>query len=631
MPRKLTQAELAAKLKLRAEVAAEELQKRLKLAQVNVAARIEALSERLAAATDARSRNALYAQIEALYDQQAKAYEDWMQDQVAKTAVEWRNKAKKDLKPSATLKNEFDRGLVKHYMEMVHEGNQQFLAGVFTDKMGAADLRQLRSAFVDTLRQQSIEGWTARETHKALQERWDRLAKNLRSDRFVDAAGRPWTNADYISMLTRTTLAKVHREAYVDGIVEEGYELSRIISDGDPCEVCRAWDGIIVDVSGNQRTHYPSLSQAYNAGWGHPNCGCHLEAVIDAIDGKEIERQRKQPAVDWSDPTAVQAYNDKIRIQGKRDEGMSARDAERDLKRDKLRDQTRLFGADIEKAINDLPREELDRMDLDKVPRIELAKKGDTPNSTRNSSLGGVIYLDKKTRPEDFQRIFTELQDKRSPLVEPKPTEPDSGTPRNKVSPIPSSTASIKVTTEAVPEKPLPIDPVKNKVDGAVIDVRKQGAGNEKFVVVTADGKTIEHLSGKDGGKIPREAQIRDATFVHQHPFGFQNLKNPVLSYGTSLSTDDIRSAAIVGYKDIRAVTPKRIYKMASGPGGWPPVEEIKKAMRRATAKVRRALQKQVDAGRLTSQHVQVLQQHMVNKLVAKDLGLQYSWDRIEI
>lgn len=400
MPRKLTQAELAAKLKLRAEVAAEELQKRLKLAQVNVAARIEALSERLAAATDARSRNALYAQIEALYDQQAKAYEDWMQDQIAKTAVEWRNKAKKDLKPSATLKTEFDRGLVKRYMEMVHEGNQQFLAGVFTDKMGAADLRQLRSAFVDTLRQQSIEGWTARETHKALQERWDRLAKTLRSDRFVDAAGRPWTNADYISMLTRTTLAKVHREAYVDGIVEEGYELSRIISDGDPCEVCRAWDGIIVDVSGNQRTHYPSLSQAYNAGWGHPNCGCHLEAVIDAIDGKEIERQRKQPAVDWSDPTAVQAYNDKIRIQGKRDEGMSARDAERDLKRDKIRMelQAGLMGKHSEE-IDKIPPAVLDRLPMAKIPRFEYAKKGDLTGGrigmNRKSLRGGVVKIDR--------------------------------------------------------------------------------------------------------------------------------------------------------------------------------------------------------------------------------------------
>jgi len=414
MPRKKpTPAELIAKLKRREVMATVELRTRLKRAQQAVAAKIEAVAARTKSATSAAARNALYTEVTGVYDLAAAGIDSWMKDQVEQTAIEWHSQAKKDLKAAGAKVGSlvaFDRRLVKRYWEIVHGKNTKNLAGVFTQQMTGSDLRNLRSAFLDTFRQQTIEGWTARETHKKLQERWDRLAKNLRSDRFVDATGRPWANADYLNMLTRTTFQRVSNESYVDGIVKEGYELARIVDDGEPCQYCRAWAGLIVDISGKQRTHYPSLSQAYDGGWGHPNCGCNLEAVIPEIDGPEIDRQRKQPGADWTDPKQVQKYNDDIRIQGKRDAGMNAKDAERDLKRDKIKRELSagLIGEHAGE-IDKIPPAVLDRLPMDKIPRFEYAKKGDLATgqiaSNRKSSLGGVIKIDRDNiKPEEIGR-----------------------------------------------------------------------------------------------------------------------------------------------------------------------------------------------------------------------------------
>lgn len=417
--KKASPAELVARLKKREADSAVELRRRLKQAQKTVAAKIEASAAKGAAATSARARNSLYAEITSIYDVQAAAIDDWMKELVERTAVEWHGQAAKEMRTLAGGRGlvQFDRRLVQRYWELIHGGNSKHLAGVFTEKMGADDLRHLRGALVDTFRQQAIEGWTARETHKALQSKWDFLAKNLRSDRFVDAGGRRWANADYLNMLTRTTFAKVARESYVDTLVAEGYGLARITDDGDPCPICRAWSGLIVDISGRQKTHYPSLSQAYDAGWGHPNCSCRLEYLDPDLDKAEIDRQRKQPAAAWKDPAAVQDYNDEIRIREKRDEGMTVAEAERDLKRDKLKRELLAGGFEFTTTMDKMPDQVLDQMNRTGIPSIELAKKGDTPNSSRDSSLGGVLHLDPNAGPGQFRRALYTLEAKRGVQV----------------------------------------------------------------------------------------------------------------------------------------------------------------------------------------------------------------------
>lgn len=419
--KRLTPSELIERLQRRSVESTTELKRRLKRAQQAVSVKVEQAAARRASVTSAAARNALYAEIDSIYEVQAAEIEQWLKDLGEKTAIEWHGQAVKDMRSisgrTGTTVVKFDRSLVQRYWELVHGGNAKYLAAVFTEKMAESDKRHLRSAFLDTFRQQSIEGFTASETHKALQAKWDSLAKNLRSDRFVDAAGRRWTNADYLNMLTRTTFAKIQRESYVDALVEGGFRLARITDVGDSCPICRAWAGLIVDISGNQRSHYPSLKQAYDAGWGHPSCDCYPEYLDPYLDKAEINRQRTQPAANWNDPKAVQTYNDDIRIREKRDAGMTVAEADRDLKRDKLKREMLAGGLQFTTVVHDIPDAVLDQMDRTLIPRIERAKEGDTPNGSRDSSLGGVLHLDPDAGPGQFRRALYTLEAKRGVRV----------------------------------------------------------------------------------------------------------------------------------------------------------------------------------------------------------------------
>lgn len=416
MPKKKPRkpSELINRLQKRKKQSAEELRQRLKKAQKQVAAKIEAATEKQAIATSSRARNKLYAAVAAKYEVTSAEIDQWMRELTGETAIEWHNEALDDIKgrEGKVVVAKFSRDRVKRYWEMVHPGNQRYLAAVFTDQMVRSDIRHLRRAFTNTFRQQVVEGWTARETHKALQAEWDRLAKNLRADRFVDAAGRKWANADYLNMLSRTTFSKVQRESYVDTLVENDYKLAMIVDDGEPCDVCRAWSGLIVDVSGRQNSQFPALAQAYDGGWGHPNCGCRLEFVSPTLDSEEIQRQQGQNAAKWGNVEDVQAYNDEINIRRYKDQGLSGKAAEREMKRDKIKRDLRFAEYPPEYA-DQIPDNVLDRMNRTETPRIERAKKEDKENSSRNSSRGGVIHLSKGAGDEQFVDVFLDLQGKR--------------------------------------------------------------------------------------------------------------------------------------------------------------------------------------------------------------------------
>lgn len=222
---------------------------------------------------------------------------------------------KADAAIKAVIKQEtpiirFDKERVKNYWQMIHPDNSQSLAAVFTNKMAAEDIRSLRQAYVEVFRQASIEGLTNVETNKALQERWNELAGDISSDRFVDKAGRTWDNARYFQMLVRTTTAKVARESYIDTIIANEDDLMRIVNVGETCELCLAWADLIISTSGTN-PDFPSYQDALDAGWGHPNCDCMLERVDETIDADDIERQSaaKNPK-DWSDENQVQKYKE---------------------------------------------------------------------------------------------------------------------------------------------------------------------------------------------------------------------------------------------------------------------------------------------------------------------------------
>jgi hypothetical protein len=307
----------SAVLKLnRSQVAAKaDLIVRIKEAQIALGRKIQ----QAAAAGNlgsAKFREAFFGKVAGHYEALGAEIDDWGKALVDKTAREWHKAAILDVQKygdkvgAQVLKFSPDR--VKRYWQYVNPDNAQHLAGTFTNKMSANDVQALRSAVVDMERQRTLEGWTQNEFQKKLQDRWDELAGNLVESRFTDAAGRPWSNAAYLSMISRTITARVARDSYFDTLVENGDDLAMIGPSGDSCPICRAWNGLIISISGGN-PKYPSYQNALDAGVFHPNCDCLIERMDETVHKEDIKAQGDAPNPDWKDPDAVQKYKDDLK------------------------------------------------------------------------------------------------------------------------------------------------------------------------------------------------------------------------------------------------------------------------------------------------------------------------------
>jgi len=193
----------------------------------------------------------------------------------------------------------------------------QKMVAVATQSMGENAVRHLRNAAVAVFNKAKIEGKTDQEIQKALAEAWDAEAGDQESHRFVDSRGRSWSNAAYLQMLTRTTLATVHRNAQINTLVGNGCDLARISGDGggEVCDACQRWEGKVVSLTGATRG-FPTLDEAKADGLFHPNCVHRIEY----LDEDEIEE-----AIEASgQKKAVQKAAEEER---KEDEGREAREA----------------------------------------------------------------------------------------------------------------------------------------------------------------------------------------------------------------------------------------------------------------------------------------------------------------
>jgi hypothetical protein len=280
-----------------------ELTRRVNRARAEIGGRIAAAAANPRAAQSMAFRNAFYDKVSGIYDLLSLELNAWGLDAAAGLAQEWHKRAIQDIRDIGDQKVkgrliQFDRDRVRRYWELINPDNKKGLAGVFTDKMKAEDLRALRTSLIDVFRQQTLEGLTANQTQKALQTKWGELAGGIADNQFVDRAGRKWENARYLQMLTRTTATRLARETYSDTLIEAGFDLVKIINVGETCPICEAWDGVIVSLTGKGKD-YPGLNDAYGAGWGHPNCDCYYVYVDADVDKKDIERQAETETPDF--------------------------------------------------------------------------------------------------------------------------------------------------------------------------------------------------------------------------------------------------------------------------------------------------------------------------------------------
>lgn len=280
----------------------------IKKSRKRLAAKVERASRSRLISGSKAKREEFFGEIATHYERLGVELDAWQKDLVGKTGLDWHKQALIDIpKTGGILRaatTKFSARRAQRYFEIVHPDNTEHVAAVFTNQMKASDVGALREAVTETLRQRGVEGLTQNEFHKALQDRWADLAGNMNSSRFVDARGRAWTNANYISMLARTTTARIARESYADTLINNGDDLAIIRAVGDSCPICTAWKNTIVSLSGKDK-RFPSYQAALTAGMFHPQCDCLLARVDETINAEEIGRQGGAGRVDFNDRDAV--------------------------------------------------------------------------------------------------------------------------------------------------------------------------------------------------------------------------------------------------------------------------------------------------------------------------------------
>ena len=173
--------------------------------------------------------------------------------------------------------------------------NIEDYVAVRTKKMLDTDRRALEQAVTSTLREQSVKSFSAQDALVSMQSRVGAYADNPTTWAFIDKAGKKWDTGNYFAMLNRTLTKNFTDEAVRDQAIENKPEEHKDVyytaqTAGDPCPLCSAWAGVVVTESGND-TRFPTVSDLYSAGWGHPNCVCSLVVISPDLDDDIIEAQ----------------------------------------------------------------------------------------------------------------------------------------------------------------------------------------------------------------------------------------------------------------------------------------------------------------------------------------------------
>ena len=416
------------KLKQYETRAAADILRELKATRRRVQDDIRRTTAEAEASTDARERERLYAKIKGHYKQLSDGIEKHIAELTGKAARTAHDEVKEE--SGGKLATRYDPDRTARYFKTLHPANGKNIAAVFTQKMADTDIRALRGAVIEAFRKQSVEGLTASETSRLLRDRWNELATTVNDRMFTDKGGRPWENARYIQMLTRTTAQRVHNEATIDSLAQGG-ELARVSSDGDPdCKICAAWEGRILRIRG-KGLDFPTYEDARAAGMFHPNCVHKLEYVDETDDAADIARQRglgRPDAARIKDRAFMQGQKDIIDAGAYIDKGLSPGEARTEVLRDRLRAAIGggTFSESAFKAADKLTAAELEDLHRRGIFRFEQVKGGEA-----EGIRGGVVRVPRKPTGDDILRVLGLPADNREDLrVEiPEPPKPPPAFP----------------------------------------------------------------------------------------------------------------------------------------------------------------------------------------------------------
>jgi hypothetical protein len=95
-------------------------------------------------------------------------------------------------------------------------------------------------------------------------------------------SGRFWRVGRYAEMLGRTAVAEARRESFRTRYLSNGVDVVRVIANGTLHDVCRAWEGELLSLTG-ATPNLPTVDDARAAGLFHPNCQ-HRYVVAIGVD-----------------------------------------------------------------------------------------------------------------------------------------------------------------------------------------------------------------------------------------------------------------------------------------------------------------------------------------------------------
>jgi len=284
-------------------------------------------------ATVRRIRDGIYKDIGEEYKRLQGDLDEWTQDSILRTSKVYHGIAAADLLATDEdkLASSFTKFSAKHneqYFAKVHPFNAEKLAAVNVHlnpqlvRMAETDVRALRAATVDALREAHIAGMTPQERYRLLRGKVMDLAENPKSWQFIDRSGRKWKKNNYFDMLNRTVTANVARDTYHDALADEQRDLVQIIggTSADSNEACVKFDGKIVSMTG-ATSGFPTLDEYISEGGFHPNC-VHSTAYVSRSFGphrKLIEEQETPQEYTGTDGRKVESASGVSYMQDKQD------------------------------------------------------------------------------------------------------------------------------------------------------------------------------------------------------------------------------------------------------------------------------------------------------------------------
>jgi len=173
---------------------------------------------------------------------------------------------------------------------------------------------------------------------------------------------------------------------------------------------------------------------------------------------------------------------------------------------------------------------------------------------------------------------------------------------------------------------------VREKIEAEEFKIRR----NKSFETAKLFNSNGETIFVKKGGShsvgfTANELSLfKDQIFTHNHPSGAKHPVGDMRRIGNSFSINDIVTAIKTDLSEMRAVTPEFTFIMKRPAAGWGKLEDLKSAYIKADREVSIENMIDINRGITTVKKASTVHYHAIWKKVSKELGYDYSKQRIK-